>query len=249
MSRRFKRPPVMDTATVINGYSNVIEWGYGMLNSIPEECSVDRSLVGSMISKYKRAREGLADLLDVKVGPALTGAPEITRASRIDWASDTVEPDGQRIANHHISASVSDELSSNISIKEIPTMSKVMPAGIQLNNVTMSAHAPVAKNVRRPLICTINIDTDKSITATASGYGWVAPDICFRATFKVGKFGVELFHYDWVAGDNSITLTAEVLEKLIGNSSVLDMLVDSNGMTVTEVEKATWRVSVVNRSK
>ena len=98
MSRRFRRPPMMDTMSIIGSYSSVIEQGYALLNTIPVECSEDRSILGSMLAKYKVARSSLADLVDLKVGPLLNSAPEIIRESRIDWVSDRVDPDGQRVA-------------------------------------------------------------------------------------------------------------------------------------------------------
>jgi hypothetical protein len=242
MSRRFKRPPVMDTTSVINGYSTVIEQGYAMLNSIPEECSVDRSLVGSMISKYKRAREGLADLLDVKVGPALTGAPEITRASRIDWASDTVEPDGQRVANHHWSPTVPSVEESNTHNEGASTMAKQYKSGVSLNSVNTAAHAPAATVEHRPLTGSVVTDGTKSVTFKAIGYGWVTPNGSTRRSLDVGTLWCEAFHYDWSADENTLTLSAEVMAKLLGRNRVVNMLINKDGITVDEPKDAAFRV-------
>lgn len=251
MSRRFRRPPVMDTTSIIDGYGIVIENGYAMLNSIPEECSVDRSLLGTMLSKYKRAREGLADLLDHKVGPALNGTPVTIRESRIDWDSDTVASDGQRVANHHLSDSAVEEMSSNTQ-KETTTMScKVVRTGTQLNSVSSSAHESADKHVATPLVSEVAFKGVESVTFKASGQGWLVEDGSKRRSYDFGALWIECWHYDWTPDTHSATVSSAALLsqlKAPHNVSSAMVYIGADNLAVAKKEDAFFMIKFGKRT-
>lgn len=119
-----------------------------------------------------------------------------------------------------------------------------------------TAHA-TAKEDREAITSVVETDGDSFLAVTASGSGWAAPANCWSAEFKLGEFGVKVYHYGWTGTEDTITLTYDKLSALM-TKKVDDFLYGADGKPRAGVQSkrglaptrdCAWRVGVMVRGK
>lgn len=120
------------------------------------------------------------------------------------------------------------------------------------------AHASAPKADREAISSSLDFDGSSYLEVTASGSGWAAPEGCWSAEFKLGEYGIKVYHYGWTGTEDTIHLTTEAISALMRGRQAQDFLLGTDGKVrpgiadkrgARPTEDCAWRVSSIVRVK